>query len=114
MESGVQNTVMQYSHFSLPFEKQIEKVRYNVALTTLCRLMAINVSWKKIFRNKQGVYRAVSNGYAIQRITESCSINGDIRELKQRRRQRQEKRHRKSKFALFQTSLHPAYSNYAL
>ena len=44
MESGVQNTVMLYSHFNLPFEKQIEKVRYNVALTTLCRLMAINMS----------------------------------------------------------------------
>lgn len=39
------NTVIQqYSHFNLPFEKQIEKVRYNVALTTLCRLMAINMS----------------------------------------------------------------------
>ena len=44
MESGVQSTVMQYSHFNLPFKKQIEKVRYNVALTTLCRLMVINMS----------------------------------------------------------------------
>ena len=34
----------QYSHFNLPFEKQFEKVRYNVALATLCRLMAIYMS----------------------------------------------------------------------
>lgn len=38
------NTGIQYSHFNLPFEKQIEKVRNNVALTTLCRLMAIYMS----------------------------------------------------------------------
>ena len=35
-ENGVQYS--RYSHFNLPFEKQMKKVRYNVPLTTLCRL----------------------------------------------------------------------------
>ena len=38
------NIIIQRYHFNLPFEKQIEKIRYNVAVTTLFRLMAIYMS----------------------------------------------------------------------